>query len=1366
MKPKYLLSLLLSILTLSFAYTAERVERPGAGYALQFDGTKSLQIPTLPSSYPFSIDLWYKWDGQMNDSNENTILFFGNETDGLRIFHDEEGRLQAEGYLAGASSQYIMSAPRLGENVWTWMILEFRESGPYKVVTTYNGDEYAPDDGIWSDLLPFEFDPNNGFTVGSEEDSFHGVIDDIRIWEGSRAINAPVGEQLSLKLEGTESGLFRYLRFDQGSGVEVYDYARDETITSDPTIFPNWQGSSAPLGDKVYRGVSTYSGDFAILDEFYLIMEGLRGYNDLRLYNIDDAPIPNVPPGTLESIDPNIYFGYDIRRMASFGVGSTTGVGEATFSIGLPDLAFAQELGYDNVTLVWRATNFDDWEEVDDIVFEEIDEETSGLSEPRLEWSFSIDERPQGQFALAEKANSPVLIERPGSGYALAVSKPTPSSFTSNSLSMGAITNMEFTIESWIKWNGGASAFFSQGGGDTGFGVSVNDAGIVSFGINANGATKQTFNINQDEWMHLAFVFQNNTNGGTDMIAYRNGLAVGSMTGSYNAGRFFALGGGTTTDYWADELRIWSEPLSQTEIREGMAQKFQPTDTRWSELLHYYRFDEGPGSTSITDLITNGTLSSQAGIYPDLWSTSGAPIGDESVQAYPASNLSTTTTLTLDNLTLSGFRNVGNRGLHLYKVNELPNNATSVPFLEIDSEYYGYFIATTGGVTVDQFNISLAYDAAESFNLLGERENNADADWVDAGAIDNTADEVFEISTSSISGEFILAEQDVPVVPVQTPGPGYALTFDGTQSLTIPGIPVYSTIRMWIKWDGAVDPSTGENVIVSRHDGQNGYEILHNDLGEIIMRGYSNGAITERNPADFPTDPTTWPRLVPGKWVNLSIWRYNFDNRLDVGILAPEQPLVRANNSFRFGTPTSTVTIGNNGNGFSGQIDELSMWEGVLPLYGSSTIEELEGLFLNLDPNASTDLVRYFRFDRGAGAVVDDYKQLNSIEFDPANGPTWIASNAPIGEIASGIDARFRFGFTGAEVVAGAGRLFKESDTEFDYVFIFQVDDAPEPANSASLFTTINQEAYWGYYFIGSKDETEPQSWRLTVGADGLDFALGQAPSSLDLGVRNNPDLDWTDPSGVNVEADLDVTYSFMPAADLEHGQFLLAQTDPPLLPGETIDNPIIVGAVPFNDTRDMEQYSNDGGQTTSNDVWYLVNVPACGIQITVAYDVLAPYSVSARDADDNSIIANPGSRSSGDIVVRYGLDQLTPGEDYLIAIEGSGNVTVDMNVLGQDGNLIEEDEICATSVATVEPLDIGEDANYSWTRNGVAVASGRTLTTSEEGVYQVTYTEGSCTVSDEVIIYFIGGAGTLSGPATVRPAETFQLVYDRFARC
>lgn len=172
-----------------------------------------------------------------------------------------------------------------------------------------------------------------------------------------------------------------------------------------------------------------------------------------------------------------------------------------------------------------------------------------------------------------------------------------------------------------------------------------------------------------------------------------------------------------------DEVRLWTTARTQTEIRDNMCRKLTGTEPG---LKAYYNFDGASGTTLIDQAGSyNGTMinmNTTNRVY------SGAPIGDTSTHLYSSNftgqSLSLTNTLG-DTLTLSNILPAG-EGVHIYKVNSLPNTTSGLTATGINS-YYGVFMTDTNG----PYDVEYAYNAyaCDSCASIFSRNDNSVTSW-------------------------------------------------------------------------------------------------------------------------------------------------------------------------------------------------------------------------------------------------------------------------------------------------------------------------------------------------------------------------------------------------------------------------------------------------------------------------------------------------------------------------------------------------------------------------------------------------------------------------------------------------------------
>ena len=131
-----------------------------------------------------------------------------------------------------------------------------------------------------------------------------------------------------------------------------------------------------------------------------------------------------------------------------------------------------------------------------------------------------------------------------------------------------------------------------------------NDGGSVDRIYKASGST----NVYKGEWNHWAFTKNAHTGS---MKIYLNGVLwhsgtgkIRDMSGIVN----FKIGSGNNKNYYdgfIDEFRVWNIELSQSDIQAWMYKNLNNSHPNHSNLISYYKFDEGSGITT-ADLSPSG----------------------------------------------------------------------------------------------------------------------------------------------------------------------------------------------------------------------------------------------------------------------------------------------------------------------------------------------------------------------------------------------------------------------------------------------------------------------------------------------------------------------------------------------------------------------------------------------------------------------------------------------------------------------------------------------------------------------------------------------------------------------------------------
>ncbi len=194
-------------------------------------------------------------------------------------------------------------------------------------------------------------------------------------------------------------------------------------------------------------------------------------------------------------------------------------------------------------------------------------------------------------------------------------------------VNLGAgISLTDYTIEAWVNWSGNTNYQNNiVSGNDTSphaFWIPGTEGGKLSAGHGGS------FTIAQDPvampdsiWTHVAVTY-NATTG--EIVLYKNGIQVASATeatgftatvfyiGSYNFGYFFKG--------MIDNVRLWSVARSPLEISTNYSACLTGSEVN---LVALYKFDDGAGSSVLSDSTANGHNGTLANMNPATdWITS------------------------------------------------------------------------------------------------------------------------------------------------------------------------------------------------------------------------------------------------------------------------------------------------------------------------------------------------------------------------------------------------------------------------------------------------------------------------------------------------------------------------------------------------------------------------------------------------------------------------------------------------------------------------------------------------------------------------------------------------------------------------
>lgn len=339
-----------------------------------------------------------------------------------------------------------------------------------------------------------------------------------------------------------------------------------------------------------------------------------------------------------------------------------------------------------------------------------------------------------------------------------------------------------FTVEMWINLNNstnGDPAFIGNkdwnSGANTGFAWALYDATHIRFNFKPNGGTRRDYNMAvpklQGNWNHIAMVVDRHGM----LTGYVNGVQNGSPinissdsvrsvdgilpvrlgqdgTGTYNYNGVSRFNGRI------DEVRIWKSVRTQAEIRDNMCHKLTGSE---AGLMAYYPLNETTGTTVNNNATAYATVFNGTFQNSPVRFLSSAPIGDTSVNTYPASFTGVVLAMASASHGVVTAQNIAGsmKGLHIYRIDAAPNTYGTIPNPNANSVYYGVFpadTATTGayGLQYDYTNFPAANTYEQGIDIY--KRATLDSAWAVSYAAKNTTANTLSLTGLNTTQELII----------------------------------------------------------------------------------------------------------------------------------------------------------------------------------------------------------------------------------------------------------------------------------------------------------------------------------------------------------------------------------------------------------------------------------------------------------------------------------------------------------------------------------------------------------------------------------------------------------------------------------
>ena len=595
--------------------------------------------------------------------------------------------------------------------------------------------------------------PFIGTLEGSSE-MFQGAIDELRIWNTARSATE-INNKMCEELNGDETGLIGYYSFNQTIGTTLLD------ITSN-----NNHGTLTNMDDSdwITSGAFIYA--------------------------------PDITTQAVSSINTTTATGNG--NITNLGNPAPTAHGVCWNTTGTPTIGDSKtDDGAASATGTFISN-------------------ITGLAEGTLYYVRSYATNPNGTV-YGDEVSFTTLMTPPGNALDFDGTLDVVKCGNDASIQIGGTA---ISIEAWIKpifFNAGfyehtiVAKSHNTSSPDTPYGYDLRCGGDGILDFNLAGTTNvwthlstPTGSLILNEWQHVAATYD-----GASQKIYINGVLIVSQATSITieADTEKELSIGAHAFYpdrefigSIDEVKIWNDTRTETEIRDNLAYSLVGNE---SNLSAYYNFDNSSGTT-LNDNSSNSNTGTLTNMTDADWISSGAMI--YSPNALDASNISgtsftanweqnyTATKYYLDVSTVSDFSSF----ITGYQNLEIENGTTSskvVSGLNPSSEYY-YRVRVYNGNILD----TSSYSNVQSITTLSTYYMaKTDGDWsttsiwftnttggTDPGTYTTAATE----TPTALNSDGIIINADVAVdtdisIDQTTVNTGKTLTVDNGVTLSV-----------------------------------------------------------------------------------------------------------------------------------------------------------------------------------------------------------------------------------------------------------------------------------------------------------------------------------------------------------------------------------------------------------------------------------------------------------------------------------------------------------------------------------------------------------------------------------------------------
>lgn len=344
------------------------------------------------------------------------------------------------------------------------------------------------------------------------------------------------------------------------------------------------------------------------------------------------------------------------------------------------------------------------------------------------------------------------------------------------------VTN-KLTVEAWIKTSSNqlswiAGKYSNSNGEDAGYELLLSNGYAVLYGRDGSNLYRSsglsTTRVSDNRWHHIAGVFDNGR-----WEIWVDGLLENSLNTGYTQGSLATNRPHLSIGYYQefnnlffngniDEVRIWNIAQTGEQIRKQMCLKLTGKE---ANLTGYFTFDATSNNNEFPDVSPSNVGAQLVNSTAALsLTTSGAPLGNDSRDFYQGNWNTAMLELPGSNgqETFQVFTPSANtKGVHLYRVDGVPNTRTGISSGNSPGYYYGVF--TVGNPFPPVYTVNYkAYKTSSCYSLYS-RPDNSQTSWALLPTLNAPGASTLNKPGELYRSEYMLSTNEPPKLEVNGP---------------------------------------------------------------------------------------------------------------------------------------------------------------------------------------------------------------------------------------------------------------------------------------------------------------------------------------------------------------------------------------------------------------------------------------------------------------------------------------------------------------------------------------------------------------------------------------------------------------------